>query len=198
MATIFLSAVGPIWAQPAVSPSPEPLQPLALPQAVDEPQDIGVLLRKVAKGFAPLEIHRAGVQTHVGLFSPVQQKLVIPGARSPVRFAAGQPVEFYLRIYLNDSDPRAAYFPVRDPNQFSLYRLQQEDEERELLLSESGMSYNKGEAGRPLLIRLFGQHSFQLVPPEPLTPGEYALKFLPAADQGYDVFCFGVDAPPER
>lgn len=43
------------------------------------------------------------------------------------------------------------------------------------------MGYNKGEAGRPLLIRLFGQHSFQPVLPQLADAGEYALKFLPTA-----------------
>lgn len=81
LATFLLAAMGPIWAQPAASPSPNPeLQPLALPQAVDEPQDIGVLLRKVAKGFAPLEIHRAWIQTHVGLFSPIHKSGQISGS----------------------------------------------------------------------------------------------------------------------
>lgn len=163
-------------------------------ETVAEPQDLGVLLRKNGAAFQPLELQRALKQERTPIFSTVQSTLlVVPGSRSPIRFSATQKVELYLRVFLNDSDPRAAFFTMRDPNKFSLVQLKSEDEERQIALTEIGLTYVNRQAGRPLLVRLFGEHSFLLTPSEPLAPGEYAIKYQQEDSEKYDLFCFGID-----
>ncbi len=163
-------------------------------QPLTEPQDLGVLLRKNGEMFHPLELQRALKQERTPIFSTVQSTLlIIPGTRSPVRFSASQKIELYLRVFLNDSDPRAAFFTIRDPNKFSLIQLKSEDEDRQIALTEVGFTYVNRKTGRPLLVRLFGEHSFLLTPSEALAPGEYAIKYQDEDTEKYDLFCFGVD-----
>ena len=163
-------------------------------ETVAEPQDLGLLLRKNGAVFQPLELQRALKQDRAPFFSTTESTLlVVPGTRSPVRFAAKQPVEFFLRVFLNDSDPRAAFFPMRDPTKFSLIQLKVDGEERQMILTEVGLTYVNRQTGRPLLVRLFGEHSFQMTPGQPLPPGEYAVKFQESDGDKFDLFCFGVD-----
>jgi hypothetical protein len=164
-----------------------------------EPQDLGVLLYRQGDQFPPLELQSAVKQERSPFFSSVSEEfLVLPGARSPVRFQAKQAIVFYLRVFLNDSDPRAAFFPLRDPTRFMLVQLTTDKQERRMTLVKSGWSYTFRQVGRPMLVRLYGEQCFQLTPSEPLQPGEYAIKYLREDEDGldteqFDLFCFGID-----
>lgn len=163
-----------------------------------EPQDLGVLLYRQGDSFPPLELQSAVRQERAPFFSTVSEEyLVVPEARSPVRFRAGDGLVFYLRVFLNDSDPRAAFFPLRDPTRFRLVEMQSHKDERRMTLVKSGFTYTNRQVGRPLLVRLYGEQCFQLTPSDPLPPGEYAVKYL-LEDEDFDgeqfeLFCFGID-----
>lgn len=68
-----------------------------------------------------------------------------------------------------------------------------------MTMLKSGLTYTYRQAGRPLLIRLYGEQSFELTPSSTLEPGEYAIKYLGEQEDSsedreqYDLFCFGVD-----
>ncbi len=165
-----------------------------------EPQDLGVLLYRQGNTFAPLEMQSAVKQERSPfLATSSEEYLVVAGARSPVRFQQGDGMIFYLRVFLDDSDPRAAFFPLRDPTRFSLVKLQvHERKERRMTLVKTGLTYVNRQVGKPLLVRLYGEQSFQLSPSEPLEPGEYAVKYLRDDEDDtdgdhFELFCFGVD-----
>lgn len=171
------------------------LSGLGWTQPAAEPQDISVLMKRGAGGvFAPLEMRRAPRQVRGSFFGSTDSFLSVPGLASPVRYRTGEPVEFYLKVYLSTTDPRASFFPLRDPTKFTLFRLESKEDHREVVLSESGVLYTNREGGSPLLVRLFGESSFVLSPTSPLTPGEYALSYN-GEDCGDNpvVYCFGVE-----
>ena len=173
-----------IWAQDAETP---------------EPQDLGVLLYLKDGIFFPLELQSAVKQDRSPFFSTSSEEfLVVPGPKSPIRFKANTPFVMYLRVFLDESDPRAGFFPLRDPTRFRLISLEADKEQRKMTLVKSGLTYTKRQVGRPLLVRLYGEHCFQLSPSEALEPGEYAIKYQREDEDGdeqdqYDLFCFGVD-----
>lgn len=165
-----------------------------------EPQDLGVLLYRQGDHFPPLELQAAMKQERSPFLSTSSEEyLVVPGARSPVRFKQGDGIVFYLRVFLDDSDPRAGFFPLRDPTKFMLVKLNVVDKkERRLSLVKSSFTSTTRQSGRPLLVRLYGEQSFQLSPSEALEPGEYAVKYLREDedyndDEQFDLFCFGLD-----
>ncbi len=164
-------------------------------QEVVEPEDLGVILFQTTQGFTPLEVQRAVAQDRSPFFSTVEERLLLlPGNQSPVRFRVQEPLEFYLRVFLNDADPRAGFFPLRDPNLFSIIRFERQRGERKFSLVRAGVTFVDRDVGRPLLVRLFGEHSFIMTPAQPLDPGEYALMYRDELyGQAYDLFCFGID-----
>ncbi len=166
---------------------------------VPEPQDLGVLLHLQNQTFVPLELQSAVKQDRTSFFASTSEEfLVVPGAKSSIRFKVNTPIVFYLRVFLDESDPRAGFFPLRDPTKFKLVELKADKEQRKMTLVKSGFTYTKRQVGRPLLVRLYGEHCFQLSPSEALEPGEYAVKYLRESEDSdeegqFDLFCFGVD-----
>lgn len=152
-----------------------------------------------ALSFVPLELQSALKQDRTSFFaSTTEEFLVVPGAKSSVRFKVNTPIVFYLRVFLDESDPRAGFFPLRDPTKFKLVELNADKEQRKMTLVKSGFTYTKRQVGRPLLVRLYGEHCFQLSPSEALAPGEYAVKYLRESEDSdeeeqFELFCFGVD-----
>jgi hypothetical protein len=164
-------------------------------QPTAEPQDISVVMKRVAGGaFTPLEMRRAPRQIRGSLFGSTDSFLSVPGLASTVRFRANEPVEFFLKVYLSTTDPRASFFPLRDPTKFTLFKLDSKEDHREVVLSESGVLYTNREGGSPLMVRLFGESSFVLSPTSPLPPGEYALSYnVEGCGDNPVVYCFGVE-----
>lgn len=166
-----------------------------LAQPVAEPQDISVLMKQATGGvFSPLEMHRALRQTRGSFFGSTDCFLSVPGSASNVRYRKAEPIQFFLKVYLSTTDPRASFFPLQDPTKFTLYKLVSKDDHREVVLSESGALYVNRDGGSPLLVRLFGESSFVLAPTTPLAPGEYALSYNPGDNNdNLVVYCFGVE-----
>jgi len=178
----------PLAAQPPRDASDPPVPALA------EPADIGILMQSTRQGFRSLEYHQAQKDSDFSFFAGQKTYLTIPGSRSPVRFAPGETLLFYLSVFLDSSDPRAAFFPVKDPTHFALYQVQLDDDNRRIVLRDEGLTSVRRDAGRPLIARIYGKSSFQLAPSEGLTPGEYAILYRDASDsERFLIFCFGVD-----
>ncbi|MBX3169020.1 MAG: hypothetical protein KF760_16550 [Candidatus Eremiobacteraeota bacterium] len=161
---------------------------------MSEPEDISVLMKRAADGsFAPLEMHRALRQTRDSFFGSSDVFLRVPGAASGVRYRNSEAIQFYLKVFISTTDPRASFFPIQDPTKFTLFKLQAREEHREVVLAESGALYTNREGGSPLLVRLFGDSSFQLSPTTRLAPGEYALGYDVEHCDNLIVYCFGVE-----
>lgn len=174
------------WAQPLDAPSSN------LGQA--EPEDVGIVFKRLPNGvFLPLEMHHALKDSDISFFSGQLTYLTIPNESSPVRFRRGEKIEFVLKVFLDSADPRAAFFPIKDPTRFSLFKMERERRDRRIVLRDEGFTDIRRNAGRPLLTRLWGQTSFLLTPSDALEPGEYALKYSFENEERFRVFCFGVD-----
>jgi hypothetical protein len=173
------------------------LSPVRAETPLLEPQDLGVLLYRQSDSFLPLELQRVARQERSPFFSSTAEEyLLIPGSRSPVRFPSGQRPVLYLRVILDQDDPRAGVLPRRDPTRFSLVALQATEKERKLTLARLSLTSTTRLSGQPLLVRLYGEQCFQLSPAEELPPGEYAIRYLPkepGQGEPLDLFCFGVD-----
>lgn len=170
------------------------LSGLTLAQPVNEPQDLAVLMRQGANGsFTPLEMHRALRQMRDSFFGSNDIFLRVPGPTSSVRFRSTEAIQFFLKVFVSTTDPRASFFPLQDPTKFTLFKLQPKDECREVVLTESGALYTNREGGSPLLVRLFGDSSFVLAPTTRLAPGEYALGYDVEHCDNLVVYCFGVE-----
>jgi hypothetical protein len=167
---------------------------LAGAEPVAEPQDISVLMKRTAGGgFVPLEMHRALRQSRGSLFGSMDSFLSIPGSTSAVRFKAAEPIQFYLKVYMSTTDPRASFFPLQDPTKFTLFKLDSLEERREVVLTEAGLLHVNRDGGSPMLVRLFGDSSFVLAPTQSLGAGEYALRYGGLDCDDMVVFCFGVE-----
>jgi hypothetical protein len=149
--------------------------------------------RSSAGDFVPLEMHRALRQARDSFFGSSESFLRVPGSASHVRFQPTEPIQFYLKVFVSTSDPRASFFPAQDPTKFILFQLNSLDERREVVLTETGLLHVRRDGGRPLLVRLHGESSFVLAPTQPLPPGEYALRYEGTDCDDMVVFCFGIE-----
>lgn len=192
---LALSLALSMWGQSQTLPTPAPGKDASDPPAAGfaEPDEIGVLMKLEKKGFRSLEMHHAQQDSDFSFFAGQLTYLTIPGTNSPVRYSAKEPVEFYLRVFLDLADPRAAYFPVKDPTRFSLFRAEREGRDRRVVLKDEGLGDVRRFAGAPLLARLYGQCGYRLAPSHPLEPGEYVIKYTFSEDDRYRLFCFGID-----
>ena len=169
---------------------------VAQQQPDPEPQEVGVLMKRSKPGhFQTLEIVNALKQSELGFFSGQQIYYTVPGRRSNVRFKPGEPVELYLKSFLDSSDPRAAFFPIRDPMRFTLFPSQEDGDDRRVMLEDNGFTTTNRKAGSPFNAQLYGQASFVLTPTSPLPPGEYVVQYPLDSEQGSRLFCFGIDSP---
>jgi hypothetical protein len=105
--------------------------------------------------------------------------LVITGEKSPVRFSAGDEMQFVVRV-AEDFDKATATL--------QLFRFDVQSGVRQMLLRNEDLRKNK--ATLKLNAERYGNSSLKVVPAQQLSPGEYCLSRSTIA-QG---FCFGVDA----
>lgn len=114
----------------------------------------------------------------------------ISGDRSPVRFQAGQPVSFVVRVESQQNDPQ---------NLFQISRLETKPGKRILPAVIVGFSSKNKMTAQAVTFNAdkHGSAFFKITPSAPLAPGEYLVSaVLPqdAANAGSrDVFLFGVD-----
>jgi hypothetical protein len=139
----------------------------------------------------PLERQQITVHSKASGFMVVGMKASseIAGGQSPVRFKAGEQLEFIVR------SPFAA--AAVDPNTFyGLRSLHAKKNKREIVFMTGHASPVGGstktdlsEGSLPVEFSKYGASSYKLTTP-PLKPGEYALG---RATMPQTVFCFGVD-----
>jgi hypothetical protein len=107
----------------------------------------------------------------------------VPGEKSPVRFRAGEGLEFIYRSKMA-SPP---FFSL-----FSLRRLEAKKGKRELDIDAS-QTIDLTQYSLPVDFSRYGKESVKLTT-QALTPGEYALRSEYAhGENAQTVFCFGVD-----
>ena len=113
------------------------------------------------------------------LFGTYKRRVEVQGARSPVRFAAGQKLEF-----------------VVSTEQVQLYRLASKQKKREALLTSSTVLVVAERTKTNLSVMAIDMRPYgsaiKITPAESLTPGEYGFRI------GNEMFCFGVDAPAPK
>jgi len=107
------------------------------------------------------------------------------GSRSPVRFRAGEPLEFVFTL------------PQRvDPHSVQFFVLHPAGDRRELIQSEPGPLASGPntsvlyKSGVPYEIQKYGESAYRLIPSKELPPGEYTFS-LPNIQVGYS---FGIDS----
>jgi hypothetical protein len=159
-------------------------------ETVSEPEFADVFFRLDAGNLVSLERQTASVQGKASGFIVMSMKAAseFPGPKSPVRFHAGQPIDFVVRTFLASStvDPNTLYV---------LRKLDSKKKTRELVFMAGHITpvggsskTNLAQGGLPVEFARYGASSFKMTT-GPLQPGEYAVSLLYAQT----VFCFGVD-----
>jgi hypothetical protein len=162
----------------------------AAQETVSEPEFADVFFGLEATKLVPLERQTAAIQGKASGFIVMSMKASseFPGAKSPVRFHADQPLNFVVRSALAQStvDPNTLYV---------LRRLNIKKKSRELIImaghaSPVGASTKTdlAEGVLPVTFVRYGASSIKMTTGS-LPPGEYAVSRLHAQT----VFCFGVD-----
>ena len=109
-----------------------------------------------------------------------------PGPSSPIR--VGPDAHFILKMTFGDQDPSTI---------IKLHKLVSTKKDRELigitvkgsLLPMLGPKVkNTRNDALPVRVQKYGEHSYEIIPEQPLEPGEYGFGF------GSELQCFGVDA----
>ena len=184
--TQLLLAIG-LWTLSTSAQAPSPPEG----PTVREPDFSEVFCGLDATGtLIPLERQTAAIRSKASGFIVMTMKSVLdlPGERSPIRFHAGDKLEFVVRSEIASStlDPGSLY---------CLRKLERKKNKRELVIMAGRISPIGASAKTDLAqdvvpgdFSLYGQSSIR-VSAGALSPGEYALSvaFAPV------VFCFGVD-----
>ena len=186
------------------------------PKAV-EPVEIGAIHyfdSKTGK-LQPLE-YRRGINASRQSGLTNREILEVAGLRSPVRFAAGTPLEFIVRVMVPASSGGFAVWPApqmivkhgedlqiqnrialvfKDPTNYDLLKLDPNTKSgnRELILTRRGFINSTGSFGIFVLLKQWTSESFHLRPAEALHPGEYAFRYGLTQDDCRELHAFGID-----
>jgi hypothetical protein len=155
---------------------------------VQEPEYVGtVFYVDPAGALAPLEKQQPNTQTKViGMgYGGAKTSIIFNGPASPVRFKAGQDIQFVVRLNTPGIDPDTLV---------NLDVLKVSKDHREIVIAKAGSmglhaKSTNGESQRPLNFTKYGEQSFKLTPTEPLGPGEYVI----TTKLGQSAFLFGID-----
>jgi FtsP/CotA-like multicopper oxidase with cupredoxin domain len=155
---------------------------------VQEPEFIGIFTVLDASGvLQPLERQatQSQVKTKMMGYRGGTATRIITGTRSPVRFPAGQKLEFVVKLDTKGQDP--SLFVHLAP-------LVVEKHQREFVIAKAGaFGRNARSTANDTLVATnvakYGEQSYRIVPIDLLAPGEYAI-----GSTGGLAFCFGVDA----
>ena len=160
--------------------------------ALAEPEFADVFYRLGAAGkLIPLERQTVTIQGKASGFIVMNMKSLfeIPGGQSPVRFHAGETLEFVVRstIWATAVDPNTLY---------GLHRLDKKKNKREMVVmtghaAPGAATMNTSPTQGVLSVEFsrYGNSSLKILAGT-LAPGEYALSPHAFAQT---VFCFGVD-----
>lgn len=179
-----------------------------------EPAEIGAIhfFDATANKLLPLE-YRRGVTANRQSGFTNREILEVPGAKSPVRFKAGTPLEFIVRVLLPANGTIAVWpspqviqkdegqvasriaLVFKDPTNYDLLKLDPNPKtgNRELILTRRGFINSTGSFGIFVLLKQWTQESFHLRPAETLAPGEYAFKYGLTQDDCRELHAFGID-----
>jgi hypothetical protein len=185
-----------------------------------EPEEVGAihLLDPRTGQLVPLE-YRRGVNANRQSGFTNREMLEVPGLRSPVRFKAGTPLEFVVRVLVQA--PGLMVWPTppqltvpkgpggetvsmpenrlalvfKDPSNYDLLRLDPNAKSgnRELILNRKGFVNSTGSFGIFVLLKRWTDSSFHLRPAESLPPGEYAFKYGLTPEDCRELHAFGID-----
>lgn len=164
-----------------------------------EPEYIGVFVALNRSTGALIELERHTASQHTKLkalgFGGGEGYGEIPGERSPIRFQADAIPPFLVKVASQQADPRSS---------ISLIRWTVTKGARRITLATVGAfgigsKTGSGENFLAFNATRYGETSFNIVPAQPLPPGEYALGPPPAGLESYgkgqDSFSFGIDPP---
>jgi hypothetical protein len=162
-----------------------PPVPVAAPPVATGPEYVGNFEARVGDVARPLERQRLEFKTKASYLGSAKAGMEVAGARSPVRFAAGQPLEFIVRVASQDSDPQSTitlYTMIRKKNARYLQYAS-----GKFGFGSGGVTSTQNRQAVPFDARRYGTQFFRLAPVAPLPPGEYMLTM------GVDGFLFGID-----
>ena len=148
---------------------------------VQEPEYLGIVAALDSRGdLRPLERQKPKYESKMHL-AGFKATTIYPGAHSPIRFSASQPLEFVVKLDTAGYDP------------FQIVRivpLAVAKDNRQFLIMKSaiGFSARVNDTFIAINVAMYGQNSYRIVPVDPLPPGEYAI------ESGTLAFCFGIDA----
>jgi hypothetical protein len=155
-----------------------------------EPEFADVFFRLDAGKLVPLERQIATVEGKSSGFIVMNSKMVyaFPGAKSPVRFRSGHPLDFVVRTLTRQS--------TEDPNSiYVLRKLDSKKKSRELVMSSAHFTPLGGssrssleQSALPVDFSRYGVYSIRMTT-SALAAGEYAVSRI----HDHTVFCFGVE-----
>jgi hypothetical protein len=164
------------------------------PSAVQEPEYINQFFKLGPEGkLVPLEQQKFAMETKSSrgfMSNSVASERTVPGPSSPVRVAPDS--HFIVKMSAGNMDPSTL---------IALKPLTVEKKDRALLVAKAKGSFVPFAGGVKsqtpddnsiaVSVKKYGDGSFEIVPQQPLPPGEYVL----ATNSGMmGVSCFGVDA----
>jgi hypothetical protein len=158
-------------------------------KAVKEPEYLGVVFYLDPTGaLSPLERQQPNIQSKaIGLgYGGAKTSTIYKGAKSPVRFKAGQDIQFVVRMNAPGIEPDSLV---------KLDVLKVSKDQREMLLAKAGamgfggVKSTNGQTSQTLNFSKYGEQSLKVSPAGPLGPGEYVI----TAMGGQSRFLFGID-----
>jgi len=154
---------------------------------VQEPEYVNVVLYldPATGALQPLERQKPNSSTKVKALGlgGATGKIVFEGARSPIRYKAGEEIQFVVRGLSSEVEP---------DSQVGLRVLVVSKNERGIVsmkVTLGGAKSMQGEAARRLTFSKYGERSTRFSPAQPLEPGEYVINIK----GGSTDFLFGID-----
>lgn len=162
---------------------------------VQEPEYLGQphYLDPASGALTPLEKQGAVMKVGMNWVGDMKGAYQVKGAKSPIRLASNQKIEFVVRVASLHVDPTGV---------IQLVLLKAKSNKRELVAMKGGlfgdMTVDSHAGAIDVNASKYGESSLKITPAQPLAPGEYALKAPDATGTGSaqsEIFyCFGVDA----
>jgi hypothetical protein len=188
----------------AQQPGETPLQPPPSKPSSDSGQEVKkvqepeyyfvVFYLDPAGVLIPLERQKAKIATKVKAwgYGGMQTGAAYSGSQSPVRFRAGQDIQFVVRVPPPDS---LGMEPLPPDAFIKLKALKVSKGDRMKDIQETkamGLGYKApGDTSRTLMFKKYGEQSLKVSPAEPLEPGEYVMTTTTGMLNGD--FLFGID-----